>query len=884
MKPERWAQIERIVHEALDRPAGERAKFVAEASEGDPTLGDEVTSLLREIEEDPGFLETPVGRVSESARWISFGEGDAFIGPYRVVRPLGRGGMGQVFLAMREEPRQHVAIKRIRRGLDTDDILARFRTERRILASLSHPNIARLFDVGADDEGRPYFVMEYVDGVPIDAYCDRHALGIPDRLHLFRLVCSAVQHAHQSLVIHRDLKPGNILVTDEGIPKLLDFGVGKVLIGPREPEVTLLEGRFFTPEYVAPEILRDEPVTTATDVYQLGLLLYELVCGRRPFTTSGSGREDWKRTVLETQPERPSAALTRPATGGGGHDTRHPDAGDVARARGTEVARLRKRLRGDLDTIVLKAIRSEPSERFASVLGLSEDLRRHLEGKPVTARPDTAAYRARKFIARNRVAVGAASIVFLSLLATTGVTLTQSARVRAESQRVARERDKAIQVKGFLLEALGNTGPDVPTGDSITARQLLDLRAATLEQEFGARPELKAEFLDVLAEGYDKLSLFDDAERHAREALRLRRELFGTEAAHADVATSLNTLGWILHQQGESAEAEPLLRDAVAMRRTLFPAGHDLLARSLNDLGVVREDQADYEEAEALYRESLAMRLALVGERHRGVAVTLSNLSVVLYRRGDLDEAIAMATRALDSFREVLGGDHQRSLIVQSNLAAIRTAAGDFAGAIELNRDALERRRRLLGPHHVQVGLSLGLLASSLESNGELAEAEALLREQVGVYGEWYGGPTTELASALNNLGSVLVRAGRPAEAQPVIARALAMRRDTLGIVDGVTAATLSNLAKADLLVGDTARAITHRREAAAAYRDVSGPGDWRTVLEQVTLGKLLHARGRADDARDLLERIRADLDGQPIPERARRGFEALESRLGGSG
>lgn len=868
--------------EALLRSGTDRDRFVSEACAGDGDLLAEVTSLLREIDEDPDFLETPVGRVSDAASWVPLETERAYIGQYRIVRPLGRGGMGLVLLAVRDEPRQYVAIKLVRRGLDTDDILRRFHTERRILAALSHPNIATLLDVGADEQGRPFIVMEYVDGIPIDEYCDSLRLSIRERIRLFQVVCSAVQYAHQSLVLHRDIKPGNILVTREGVPKLLDFGIGKVLESSDEEGLTQVDSRLFTPEYAAPEVLRDQPVTTTTDVYQLGVLLYELLSGHRPHQLRGTDRDSLRRSILEAEPERPSATVG--GSGSRADSPEGPDPATLAEMRRTDVKGLRRALEGDLDTIVVKAIRSEPAERYPAAVGLSEDLQRYLDGQPVLARPAAFGYRAWKFIARNRMGVAAAAVAFISLALTTAVTLVQSRRVREESVRLARERDKALQVKGFLLETLGNTGPDVPAGDSATARQLLDLRASTLEQEFGDNPEMEAEFLDVLAQGYDNLSLYEDAEKYAREALRIREELFAPGEPNADLATSLNTLGWILHQRGAQDEAEPLLRRALEMRRVLFPDGHEELARSLNDLGVVREARGDYAEAESSYRESLAVRVPLVGERHRGVAVTLSNLSVVLYRRGSVDEAIVMARRALETFRAVLGADHRRTLIAQSNLAAMLAASGNLKEAISLHRDVLERRRRLLGPDHIQVAVSLGLLAATVAQNHQMEEADTLLREQIRIERTWFGEPNASVSGALNNLGSVQIQEHRVDEAIVTLRQALRMRRDELHIVDRITGKTTSNLGRAYLLKGDTATANRTMNEAVSAFRTAVGGKDPDTLREEIALAEMLWARGDGAAAEAIVKRARADLNGEPAPSSSETRLVALEEQLGSGG
>ncbi len=674
MTRDAWARVEEILARSLVLPAEERPDFLDRACTDDPDVRREVESLLAESTEEPDFLDrTPGWPADQEADDEASPPLPERIGPYRIVGSLGRGGMGQVYLAEREAEdfRHRVALKVVRRGLDTEDVIRRFRTERQILANLRHPNIAALSDVGATEEGLPYFVMEHVDGVPILRYCDERGLTLVERLRLFRTVCSAVDHAHRSLVVHRDIKPANILVTSGGAPKLLDFGTAKILDadGDRSGH-TRPETRLLTPAYAAPEQILGLPITTACDVHALGVLLYELLTGTHPFRKEGESRGETERRVLESDPVPPSVAVgaTRP--------------------------HLRRALAGDLDTVVLTAVRREPGERYASVLALSEDVGRHLAGHTVSARRPTLTYRAGKLVTRRPLAVATAAAFILLLGGSTAMTLRQNGRIREQSARVSRERDKALQAQAFLLEMFSATGPDEPTGDTVTARELLDRRASNLE---GAYPDLetRAEMMAVLAEGYDKLGVLDRAEPLARSALDLRRGL--PTPQEADVAASLDVLGWILHERGDEAEAERVLRESVALGRKAFPEeGDPRLARALNDLGVVREAAGDYGEAAGLYRESLSMRRRFLGEAHVGVPTTMSNLAVVLYRMGDLDGAVDMSRQALARFRKILGPDHQRTLIVQSNLAAMESTRGDHAAAAREHRELLERRKAAL--------------------------------------------------------------------------------------------------------------------------------------------------------------------------------------------
>jgi eukaryotic-like serine/threonine-protein kinase len=713
MDPTRWDRIEAICFAAMERLPADRAAYLSEACAGDAELRLEVETLLRQLDQDPSFLEQPL--VDPGSLSLPDGpEADEAVpdavGPYRVVRALGRGGMGDVYLVIREteELRQQVAVKIIRRGRDTEEVLRRFSLERRILATLHHPHIAQLLDAGATADGRPYFVMEYVDGVPLDEYCARQRLDIAARIRLLRVICAAVQHAHQNLVVHRDLKPRNILVTAEGVLKLLDFGIGKVLaptesLSPALP--TRTDVRLLTPEYAAPEQIAGGSVTTATDVYGLGVLLYELLTGRHPFAEGRTSVAEIERAVLEANPARPSKAA-------GGREGRA--------------------LAGDLDTIVLKALRKEPERRYPSAAALSDDLQRHLDGLPVSARPDTLGYRARKFIRRNAAGVIAAAIAFFALAATTVVSLVQSRRVARESERVTRERDKALEVRSFLMEMFGASGANRAVGDTVTARRLLDLQAANLDRLYGSQPELHAAMMEVLADGYDRLGLYQAAEPLARQALDLRRRVLPGE--HPDVATSLNLFGWVTHELGRSEEAEPLLREAVAIRRRGGAPRRQDLSRSLNDLGVVLNGLKRYQDAETVLHEALTIRRAELGPEHRSVGITASNLAASYFFQKKVDDALRVQALAVAALQKSVGPDHQRTIVALGNLAAFKTAGGDLHGAAAEYRDLLARQTRLQGAEHPATVILRASLASVLYMRARKDRDPAPLQESEALY------------------------------------------------------------------------------------------------------------------------------------------------------
>ncbi len=777
MDAERWQRVEALVDEALAHAPGERLAWLRGACAGDAELLREVTSLLATLDADPAFLERPLLAGSLGAAADGPLPDDALpatIGQCRVVRRLGRGGMGEVFLGVRDVGgvSQEVAVKVIRRGMDSDEVLRRFRQEMRILASLQHPNIAALLDAGATDDGRPFVLMEYVEGVPITEHCDARALPVEARVRLVQAVGGAVAHAHQRLVVHRDLKPSNILVTAEGTPKLLDFGIGKVL-APAEAGISAVETRaeyrLLTPDYAAPEQVSAGTITTATDVFALGVVLYELLTGALPFAGARARGGDRGVEVRDAAATRPSEAVMR------------GEAAQVeARAarRGTRPEALRRALADDLDTILLTALRPEPERRYPSVTAFMEDLQRHLDARPVRARPDTFGYRARKFVRRNAAGVAAGGALALGLVSTTVVTVVQSRRVAREAARAERERDQALEVRGFLLELFGASGADQAVGDTVTARALLDRQVAQLDVAYRDRPALLADMLEVLADGYDRLGLYAEAEPLARRALELRRERLG--AAHPDVASSLNLLGWIRHERGASREAEPLLLEAARLRRAGGGRLRRDLSRTLNDLGVTYNAVRRYGDAESVLREALAIRREEFGDGHRAVGITANNLAASLYFQQKVDSAIRVQSLAVQSLERSVGPDHQRSVVALGNLAAFKRVKGDLSAAEGDYRMLLERQTRLQGSDHPVTARIVESLATVLSDRGAsggdpapLAEADSLFRVALRAFEQRLGDGHPQVGETLSRWGTLLSRRGRVEEARAAYQRAI---------------------------------------------------------------------------------------------------------------
>ncbi len=821
MPTERWRQVEEIFQLALERPMTERAGFLASACDGDRTLRTEVDSLIEAHQQPNDLLETMNFAVSplhfhgwQNGSWVG-----RKVGPYTLLRELGRGGMSTVYLATRadRELERQVALKLVGQG-NHPLLVERFRTERRILATLDHPNIARLYDGGTTEGGFPYFVMENVEGRPIDRYCDTKRLGTAERLELFRRVCGAVQYAHQNLVVHRDIKPSNILVTPDGTPKLLDFGIAKLL----EPDASADSGETtlpglcpMTPRYASPEQLQGEAITTASDVYSLGVLLFKLLTGRLPYPDETLVAESVDRRHV---PPKPSAAVA--------------STGEV----------LRRQLAGDVDSIVLQALRWEPHQRYRSVEQLTEDVRRHLEGLPVKARRAGWRYRAGKFVRRNKLAV-ATVVGFVALALASAITMAVlTARVVHERDRARQEQDRTHQVVTFLVDLFEVTEV---AGNVVSARELLK-RGVQSARELDVEPEQRAALYDILGAASLKLGLYDQAMPLLEEALEMRRQIFGAEhpnvgeslyhlaelltmtgdypraevllreavgIQHAvfgdetpELARSLRQLAWLLSVRGEYGEAETLNRNALAMQRRLLGEEHPEVANSLTELAAVLYDKRDLEGAESLFREALALKRRF-GEESQGLAVILRSLALVLLQKGDLEPAEPLFREALAIGKRVFGDEHPEIASIMGQLAMLLQLKGDPETAERLCRDALAMRRKLLGDEHPRVGWTLKDLAWLLHRQGELEAAESLYHESLKILREGLPEGSLYKVSPLIGLGLLLIERGDPRSAEPRLREALAIRREA-------TPESISGIARAQIALGGCLLALDRLEEA----------------------------------------------------------------------
>ncbi|MDX1566311.1 MAG: serine/threonine-protein kinase [Longimicrobiales bacterium] len=863
--PERRREIEELFDGALDRAPAERDPWLERVCADDPELLAEVRALLRAHELADEIF--PDRRHPDS------------IGPYRVIRELGRGGMGVVYLAERADGQyqRRVAIKVLSSSADAGPLHQRFLAERQILAGLRHPNIAQMLDGGLTRDRRPYFVLEYVDGIPITEYCRRHELGVEERLRLFLDVCSAVQHAHRSLIIHRDLKPGNILVTDEGQVRLLDFGIAKLLepgSHPARAPVTRMDMRVMTPEYASPEQVRGDPLTTASDVYALGVLLYELLTGSLPYDIEKGSLVD---VVCDTRPLRPSAKVREMATRAAeaATDVEGPEA--RAEAPSPSPERLSRRLRGDLDSIVLMALRKEPDARYRSADLLREDIERHLASLPVLAHRGGRRYRLGRFLRRYRVESAAAALVALSLIGGTAVASWQATIASREQARAEAERATAEGVSRFLEGLFASVDPYAPTPervDTLSVREILDRGVARVRTDLAAQPRVRAQMLDVVGRVYSNLGLYEDARQLLEESVALRRGRAGTgpdggsirgadppqdPASRRALATSLADLGVLLMETGDYERARSLLEEALEIRRSLppdddHPEGSDpAIATTLNQLGRVHRLLGHYGEAEALHFEAMAMLQSASGDSAPELATFMTDLVRTLEWAGDREREERWARESVALHRRLFGDSHPALAVALRDLGLVLQRNADFAPAEERFRESYEIAVDALGRDHPQVADLLNRIASIRWWRGDLATADSIHVESIALKRRIYGDLHLEVAYGLNNLASVRRDSGLLESADSLHAEAVEITRSLVGEDHAAYWILLGNHASTWTAGGDCERSIpVHRAIIDGLRRTIPADRD-RYPIQMRWLGECLIEVGRYEEADSVL-------------------------------
>ena len=778
----RKRRVFHLLAEALEHPTEERAAFLDQACGDDKELRRELDTLLNAEppeDNDQDLLAQPAWSVHAKDEGIG-----RSIGHYRLVRLLDRGGMGTVYLAERKDFEQQVALKLIRRGLDLDEVLVRrFHNERQILAHLEHPHIARLLDGGTTGDRLPYFVMEYVEGESIDQYCRHRDLSIEDRLSLFRKVCAAVQFAHQNLVIHRDLKPGNILITSDGEPKLLDFGIAKLLDGggprgdatqdtSRGGAITTSGQGPMTPRYASPEQIKNGPITTASDVYSLGVLLYELLTGLDPYDVDTERSDELARAICDVPPAKPSTAVRRRAAPRRATTTATTTTTPTTVTATTTALpreKLSRRLAGDLDSIVLKALRKEPQARYGSADQLSADLQRYLRGLPVEARVGSFAYRARRFVRRHRLPLAVITAFVLLMAGSVLVSTVLWRQAVAQTVQAEHERQRTQQAYDVLTDLFKAADPDEAAGRDLTAFEILERGKAKLIED-DLEPKLEMEVAGILGHIHFNLGNYEEAQQLMEMALASAR--IHRPGDHPQTAKWLQNLAAVYYALGDYSEAERQFRGALAMRRRLNQPPEDLF-RNQNNLASVLLKQGKLEEAQAIFREVLDQRIELYEPKYGwadlDIATSRRSLGAVYFAQGNYQDAAEQLRQSLQARREKYAPEHSKIASVLDLLGQVQTAAGEPEEARALLQEALTIRLKLYAPNHLKVAETQLHLAELLAETQPNISKELILKALETFHQRSPKGIETAEAESL--LGALLLAQGHFEEAEPHLRR-----------------------------------------------------------------------------------------------------------------
>ncbi len=829
MDSARWQKIQTLFHEAADVPEADQRIFLESRCAGDPALLSEVLILLEEDARGASLLDGDIGEVAHQILHYSPGAPLTFkeFGPYRILKTLGEGGMGIVYLAEREDLGSQVAIKILRDAWLSPVRRELFAAEQRTLARLNHPSIARLYDADTSLDGSPFFVMEYVEGVPLAQYCDKNNCSIHGRLRLFRAVCEAVLYAHQHAVIHRDLKPSNVLVKNDETVRLLDFGIAKHLESLGDSADKTMTGlRLMTPAYAAPEQIRGEQVGIHTDVYSLGVILYELLTGRLPFDLANRTPAQAEKVLTEQAAEKPSTALERLA----------------GLQQCDQIDSISKSAWADLDVLCLTAMHKDPQRRYRSVEAFIRDIDHYLKGEPLEARPDTAGYRLRKFITRNRRPVAA---VAASLTLVAGLVILFTVRLAIARNAALAEAARTQRIQKFMTNLFQGGDASAGPADSLRVVTLLD-RGVQEAQSLNAEPEVQAELYGTLGTLYQKLGKLEQANTLLDSSLQERKSLYGSDAA--PVAESLVAVGLLRADQAHLTEAEKLVREGLAMSKRHLPPDHPAVAKATAALGIVLEDRGSYDEAIKTLEEAVRMQSSKGGATPE-VAASLYELASTHFYAGHYDISESLNERLLPMYRRIYGERHPRVADVLINLGAIKYDLGHYPEAEKYDRQALDIVQAWYGKDNPETASDLTILARALVRENRDDEAADLLQQSLAIKEQVYGKVHPSVASTLNELGTVALRQGKNGAAEQYFLRMVDIYREVYGVHHYLFAVALSNVGSVYTSREEWPRAEKIYRQAIPIFTESQSANHINTGIARIKLGRSLLRQNRYAEA-----------------------------------
>jgi serine/threonine protein kinase len=848
MDPKSWAALSKLVDELLAVPLESRASWLETLG---PEHADRLPMLRRMMLaeaslEAEGFLDT-LPRITTDTRSLpTFISAGTAIGPYRLMRELGRGGMGIVWLADRPESeiKRPVALKLPILTLHNSSMPERFARERDILAQLTHPHIARLYDAGVTDQGQPYLALEYVEGEKITDYCDQRSLDLKSRLRLFLQVLRAVQYAHANLIVHRDLKPANILVTNDGGVRLLDFGIAKLLREgeANETELTRIGGRALTLDYASPEQIAGNTITTASDLYSLGVVFYELLTGQRPYKLKRGTQSALEEAILGVDPALPSQSADEEAN---------------ARARSATTRKLSRALKGDLDSIALKALQKHPDARYTTADAFAQDIGRYLSGEPVLAQPARVWYKTRKFILRNKLVVGSTAAVLAALGVGLGVARWETHIAVAEKQRAQTEAATSKALNDFLqndLLAQANTRAQSSLNNrldpDLKVRDVLDRAAVRIAGKFDSQPAVEASIRETIGTTYKDLGLYPQAQQHLERALVLRRQVLGPE--HMATLHSMTELALLYVSQGKFAPAESLLTDVLEVQRRVVGSDQQDTLASMSNLAIVTSRRGNYARAVTLLSGALEIQRRVLGEEHPDTLTVMHNLATNYVSQGKYAQAETLYERAAEARRRTLGAEHPSTLASMNSLGIVYRNEGKYVQAEAILTTVLEARRRVLGEQHPDVLDSMSSLGLLYQAQARYEQAESLLIKVLKARRSVLGKEHSTTLASINNLAELYRREGKRQQAESLFIQLLDARRRVLGPDHPNTIGALASLGAIKLEEHRYGEAEPLLRKALVGYAKTS-PETWQRYYTQSMLGASLTGLGRYADAKPLL-------------------------------